>query len=318
MKKHIITLILFVLSFISFTNAQNISNISASFCDELESSNSLNITTDSAKINEICVKFINNSDKNITINVGFPDSEITNDSFKIRACKSERKIENFGQYINNPPEYVSIPSNGEITKKFYLKYPAGYEGISRGCMTYFLNNIDSDNMINVVVRKKLFIEALVGSNFQRNIEIQEAGENKFFSSNSKIKIEKEEINGGLIASFSIQNSGDIDEVFNGTGLIKNNYGVHREILFENIEIKSNSIKEVEVTLKEIPFYKGSYLIQIDGEIKPEILFNKDKIKSELKTPIKINEKTKIFIIPRNIIIGIIIFLLIIFLIKRKN
>lgn len=315
--KKIFILIWFLFLIFWYSKAESISDIQAYFCDNWES---LNITTDSAKVNEICVKFSNKSDKNIDLKIWFPDSEITNDSFKVKACKSEWKIENFWQYVISDKKNILIPAKSEIEKKIYIKFPAWYEWISRWCITYFLNNQqDPNNMINIIVRKKLFIEALVWSNFKREVSIESNSENKkLFSANPKINIKKDDLNNWIIASVSIINSWDIDELFNWTGIIKNNYWVYREFVFENTEIKAQSKKEISVSLKDIPFYKWSYIVQIKWKISPQILFNKNSLKEELKKTIQIQEQTKIFIIPRNIIIWFLLLIIIIILIIKKN
>lgn len=296
---------------------QSVTDITAKFCNSWVLTENLNITTDSAKLNEICTQFTNSSDKDISINIGFPDWAITNDSFKKKACRTESNRDNFWKYVIQKNKTITIPAQKTIIEKNHIKFPAGFEWITHGCLTYFINNTNSDsnNWVNVIVRQTSYIDILVGSKFKREIKLEKFAKTNNLWSNKKINTEFN-FDSTISIKLNFINSWDVDETFIGSWKIYDKFWFSKDFEIQETKLTSNSKTEISVNIWSLPFYWWMFKIELNWTIVPDIVFNKDSLAPKLKENITIKENTTITIIPRNIVIWIIIFLIIFFTIRK--
>lgn len=173
MKTKIITLLffffIFFLTTFSFSLAQDLQlqNINLSFCNSWETSNELDLTTKAWEKTPICIIFSNTSSKEITINVDFLDSMLTQDQpwKELRACNAaDRPKQYFANFVLNYENSITIPWNSTVQKTYQIKFPAGFKWISHWCVAY--NEIQPNNqlwksMLNIIVRKVKFIDIFV-------------------------------------------------------------------------------------------------------------------------------------------------------------
>lgn len=309
MKIKIWISIILISSFIylaSNCNWQNITDIDAVFCNSWSLTENLNFSTYSAKSNEICIQFTNTSDKDIWIKIWFPDWTLTNDSFKNRACKWEWNIQDFWKYVTQKNKTLIIPAHTTIIEKDSIKFPAWFDWIARGCLTYFLNQTNADlNQINVVVRQTSYIDILVWANFNRGISLQFFNKTNYWSTNKIINIESN-FDSTMSLALNFVNSWDIDESFSWSWKIYDNLWFSKDFEIPQTKLLANSTKKLLVNIGKLPFYWWFFKIQLNWSIDPEISFNKDYLDLNLKSAIKIQEETTIKIIPRNIIILVIV------------
>lgn len=305
------------LFFSTFVFWQSISDIDANFCNDGILSKDLTFSTNSAKLNEICTKFTNNTQKDISIKIWFPDGTITNDEYKKQACKWEWNIEDFWKYIIQKNKIVTIPAKESIIEKNYIRFPWWFSWIVHWCQTYFLDTTDSDapNLVNIVVRKRSYIDILVWWKFKREIVLERLNKVNNLWTNKKINTTFN-LDSTLSLKLSFKNSWDIDESFIWSGKIFNKFWFSKDFDIKQTKLISNSKEVLIANMGRLPFYGWVFQIQISWNIQPQIDFNKESLDSKLKDPINIEEETTIIIIPRNIIILIIVIIIMIFTIKH--
>jgi len=300
---------------------QDIWSLSASFCNDWQETKSLKISTNSAKTNEICINFSNSSDKDLTINVGYPDWEETTDEFKNKACKVEWDIWNFGQYMTDYSKSITIPARSTIIEKSHIKFPAWFEGMVHWCLTYYIKNsqkTNPENMLNIVVRKTNFIDILVWWKYKREISLLKFDKSWFFWTNKKIQTNINKTNWKLQLNIHLSNSWDVDETLNATWSISNLFWFNKTFSLKSKKIKSNSEQLISIEVWNLPFYKWSFNINLILTSEPEIIFNKSNLPENLKSKITIKEFTKITIIPYSLIWRIILILWLFFIFKKTN
>ncbi len=309
------TFALYIL-FYSFAFWQSVTDITASFCNSWNITSGLNFSTNSAKLNEICTQFTNNTEKDIAIKIWFPDWTITNDNFKNRACKWEWKTQDFWQYIIQKNKWLVIPSKQTIKEKTYIRFPAWFAGIVHGCMTYFLDaTTTTTNLVNVVVRQTSFIDILVWSNFKREIILKDFDKLNNWWWNKKLNTEFN-FDSTISLKLNFINNWDVDELFIWSWKIYDNLWFSKTFEISQIRLSANSTKDFSINIWSLPFYGWFFKIEVNWNITPEILFNKDSLDPKLKEIIIVQEETTIKVIPWNIIIWIIIFVTIFFLIRH--
>ena len=295
---------------------QDITSISAIFCNDSIPTENLKISTDSAKTNEICTQFTNTSDKNISIRIWFPDWTITNDSFKNKACKSEWRKEDFWQYVKQNSKTLIVPAHQTITEKNSIRFPAWFSWIVHGCMTYFLDqtNADSTNSVNVVIRQTSYIDVLVGWKFKRDLNLQKFYNTSNRGTNRKINTEFN-IDSTISLKLNFVNNWDINEYFEWSWKIYNSLWFSKDFRIWQTQLPANTTKKLSINIGNLPFYWWFFNIQINWNAQPEILFNQNSIDNKLKDQIQITEETTIMVIPWNIIIWIMVFIVTFFLVR---
>lgn len=296
---------------------QSISDISTKFCNDWMLLEDLIFSTNSAKLNEICTQFTNNTNQDISIKIGFPDGAITNDEYKKQACRWEWNIENFWKYVIQKNKILTIPAQQSIIEKNHIRFPAWFSWIVHGCQTIFLDETSTDktNLVNIVTRKTSYIDILVWWNFKREINTQFFNRVNNLGTNKKINTSFN-LDSSLSLKLNFINSWDIDEFIQWSWTISNNFWFSKEFTIQQTKISSNSTEILNINIGNLPFYWWFYKIQINWKIEPKIDFNKNSLDSRLKESININEETTITVIPWNIVIWIIILIIMIFTVKQ--
>lgn len=164
MKKLIIILILFSISSYTITMAQNnsILDVSVKFCNQNHITKSLEIESISGQREEICMQFINSSNKDILVWYEFVDWVKTEDSYNARACNNTAIDSKFNSFFQSWSKEIKIWANSIFTQRDYIIVPYELTGTLNWCLTYFaLSDQDktkNPEMINVLVRKASFID----------------------------------------------------------------------------------------------------------------------------------------------------------------
>jgi len=323
LKKNIISWIfglLFTAFFFNFVSGQEIITgqefsiwkFDWKFCNGWILSNDLAIITDSAKNNEICVSLTNKYGTEIMVNMWFVDGELTNDQFRLKACKNEWKIQNFAQYIVWEQWSFLIPWSGVITKTYNIVFPAWFSWVVHGCLVYYLSNSTQTlGGLRILTRKTNFIDAIVWWVFQRSVKFLPF---QWEFPPSKIKVYKK--NNEIFIQAHLINTWDVDEDLILSWILLNKLWYHKSFLFSKT-LRSNWDIIISWSLWKLPFYKWFYKIQLKWEAQAKIAFSKDALPDKLKLPMVISEQKIVFFMPRVIILIVIGTIIIIFVIYNK-
>lgn len=290
----------------SFVSADDsiIGNVSVRFCNEGDAKKELNLIADTNKDYNICMEFYNTNSKPIKIKYGFVDGTLTNDELQKKACTTDI-TKDFGQYVTQDNEMVTIPANGSIKENASVNFPAWMNGMVNGCLIYTpvdekteQENKGNNNAatFDIIVRKASFINALVWGQVIRNIETKE-----WFRTES---------NNILSIFIPVYNEGNIEENVTFEGELSNIFGYKHEIK-ETKKISSNSSYVLSSEINDLPRYKCFFTLK--GTVSSEwaVEFNTDLASQDLTTK-EIPVEMTIFIIPRLlilIIVGMIILIL---------
>ncbi len=187
MKKNIFFVVLWLLVipwlsvFAQSTNSPkdttDIKEIKARYCNDPTNPNarSLFIDTKTDVSSEICIDFVNTSNKTAHIGINFVDATVTNDESQNKACLPEWSKENFWKYVSNYPENVTIKPNDRTRITASINFSWWYAWASYGCLTFHsLDEVQksegvSDNMFTIMSRVGSFIDAFVDWKFVINL-----------------------------------------------------------------------------------------------------------------------------------------------------
>lgn len=317
MKKYLSLLAVFIATIISgsfLVSADDLTDISLSYCDT--TGNILNYTLDPGTTKDICYTLNNNSAKDLIIKVNFIDGTYTNDQRQNRACLSEDAKENFGQYVtqySNEVTLTSWESRQEIAK---LSYPKWTDGQYHGCVTYTVTQATKDASASsnfaILIRKAKFIDVMVGKLTQNIwgwlifVDFTPT-EWTNLSTNQKIRVYVDPSDNSYTIQLHIKNIWNAEENFAITGVVSNAL-TYKRTFTEQRKILKGEEFIIAWKLNEIPLYDFTVDVQLAHTPNKETLF--------------IHEKTHIFIF--NIItyitlIGLLLLIIIlIFLFKRKK
>lgn len=313
MKKLLLFILpLFLLFAWVFAQETTIWDISVEFCNGDNITKSLAMVLDSGKEWEICMEFSNYSENDINIKYWFVDGVITADKYKSKACKNESDKTNFGQYVTQDVDSINIPSKTKVKQKAYIKFPAGLTGMVNGCLTYFVSdasdttNIDSA-MFDVLVRKASFIDVLVGWELSRSLKLS--------NENGAIKSFYDKEKDVLVLEVVLENEGTVNEWVIMDVKVSNIFGYYSVASGEVIKALSDDKSVLRMEIKDIPWYKGLFNIDMNISSTPDFDFDPDSIPEEMKEEIMIQAETSIFVFPWMIVYGLIGLIILIILIK---
>ena len=260
MQKTLIITILALITLSTITTAQNIWDIQASFCNQDEINSELDIITTANLDTDICIKFQNNSIKNSTIALNFTDGALTPQWSK--ACLSPEKPKtNFGQYIQDYTETITISGWTHIEQHFNIKYPVWFSGVSHGCLWYYIQNKDEIWWwIWLVFRKTHSIDILVW----------------WTEINSDILFKNIYLTGDLVSNritIDIENNWNINQEISISWTISNLFGFKQDFTIPTKTLLANSDITINTDILNIPNYKWLFKINTNLNYKPKFNFD---------------------------------------------
>lgn len=158
----------------------------------------------------------------MTIKLSFVDGTYTNDQRQNKACLSDADIENFGKYVTDYEQIVTLKAGETIKKEAKLRYPEGMDGLYHGCVVYSV--VESQEAeastaatsFSILMRRAKFIDVIVGNPEnakERGIILEEFtdadGEN--ISRNRKIRIYKDNSDNTYVMQIKVKNVSPVEQ-----------------------------------------------------------------------------------------------------------
>jgi len=333
-KKFIFSLLLFIFSFSFYVFGAGIGDVSLVFCQwepineswtNINNTKDLKTSVDGGKEKDICMQLTNNSNKDMVLKMNFVDATITNDSFKMKACKDESQVKTFWQYIDWPKESFLLPSKSTIEKHATMKFPEGYGWVAFGCVTYFqsaaLESTGTD-MFQVMVRKANFIEVAVSWNIALGLEMLDIKNELSFpnlSDSPKIWVFFDESEKNLIIHAGVKNVWTVPQSVIITGIINNIFGYEKIFLSDSTTVLPGESLIHRSSVENMPFYWWPFFVDIDVDYIPIYENATDVSIGNTKVFNNLNFSVSVFVMSFYIRIMVwIIFIVILFALFKKS
>ena len=273
---------------------QNIWNITARFCSGDNNLPSLTLMADGGIEYEICINFFNSMTSDAQIDYSFVDWVITADEYQNKACTIS-DMTNFGQFVRQEENSVTVPAKWYIQQKAYVKFPAWVAWVVNGCLVYSLSeekaewneSTDSEEgqaMLSVQLRKASFIDAIVGWDIYRDLSLKWKIKTKFDRKDKVLNI-----------FFPLNNKWNVNENVSVDWEISNRFGYNNSISQDNKIIISDSDFSIRVSVDNIPRYRLFYHIEWNLTSNSDLNIDSSLLNESLRTPIVIPFSFTIFI-----------------------
>lgn len=315
-KIWVLMLSLFVFVLPVFAQDATVWDVEVQFCNNDEKTKNLSMVLEWWIENEICMDFYNYSNNDVTLKYGFVDGTIAVGDTPKKACKNEWEWEEFGQYVTQDTDTITVLAWETVRQKAKIKYPAGFSGMINGCLTYSIvwneSNIgNDDNMFTILVRRAKFIDVLVGGELKRNIQ---------FSDDNSLSYSFDSKANQFVINISLNNAWNVDENLKISWVVSNSFGYNKEILVENIKVLSDSKKDIQIVVDELPWYKLAYKADLTLVWTPEFAFDPATLPDSVKEPITIHLSLDMFQFPWIILVyvllGVVFIVIVCFLAKH--
>ncbi len=269
--------------------ADDLANVSLNYCTA--SDNVLQYQIDPGAETWICYTLSNASKKPVTIKLSFVDGTYTNDQRQNKACLSDADIENFGKYVTDYEQIVTLKAGETIKKEAKLRYPEGMDGLYHGCVVYSV--VESQEAeastaatsFSILMRRAKFIDVIVGNPEnakERGIILEEFtdadGEN--ISRNRKIRIYKDNSDNTYVMQIKVKNVSPVEQdvvitwVASNILMYKNTFLETRKILKGESLLISKKIDRVpaynlsiKLNISNTPFSFGNAQEPVIGHLK---------------------------------------------------
>lgn len=284
--KKLLALCVVVCTLWGFAIADDLAYVSFDYCDTPE--NTLQVQVDPGVETGVCYTLSNGSNNTVTVKLSFVDGTFTNDERQNKACLSDIDVENFGQYMSEYDEFITLKPGEAIKKEAKVMYPKWMDWLYYGCAVYSIVEKPSwekkAGNFTILMRRAKFIDVIVGdpANAQeRGIIFEEftAEDGKNLSRNPRIRIYQDSSDGKYIMQIKVKNISRVQQDVIITWLVKNilmyknNFVESRKILkgesllitkkFETIPTYNLKIK---LTASNTPFTFGDQ-IPVIGTLK---------------------------------------------------
>lgn len=305
--------------------ADDLADVSLGYCDTPEKT--LQYQIDPGAETGICYMLSNASKKPVTIKLSFIDGTFTNDQWQNKACLSDADVENFGKYVTDYDQLITLKAGETIKKEAKLRYPEGMDGVYHGCVVYsVVEKADKQAStagasFSILMRRAKFIDVIVGnpeSAKERGIILEEFtdADGVNLSRNHKIRIYKDASDNMYVMQIKVKNVSPIEQNVVVTWIASN------ILMYKNTFVEARKILKGEsllITKKidEIPSYNLSVKLNISNT--PFTLNNQEPVVWHLKESTVIvirNVITFITVIGLLLLIGIVI--LLVKDLKKKN
>ncbi|MCX6824835.1 MAG: hypothetical protein NTY80_01305 [candidate division SR1 bacterium] len=324
MKKYLgsFLFLLFVCGcYFASVQASSLKDVSLEYCDTTNST--LNYIINPEVQTGICYILKNVSNEPVIMKINFIDGTFTNDKRQNKACLDESTKENFGQYVTQYSDIVTLTGGESKIENAKLLYPKGMDGQYHGCITYSVVDMPvgetgvSSNF-TILMRKAKFIDVLVGhpEDLIGSVGLKDFSTpgSKNLSPNSKIRIYQDPGDNKYVIEITVQNIGGVEENIVITGVVSN-FLTYKNTFVETRRLLKGQEFIITKKLDEIPNFNLHVDIQLSyTPVIPGITDIAPKTTS-------FHESASIFII--NIItiatvIGILLVVLIIVLLIRST
>lgn len=227
----------------------------------------MDIITNSDQDTDICVLFKNNSSQDTTLTINFIDW-MKNENIGKSCGIPEDPNTNFAKFIKDFDHDVFLQGNSEVEKHYTIHYPAWYEWISHGCISYEIKNEEEPSQwIRSIYRITHSIDIMVWwSQVKPKLVISDIYLS-WHDKNQKIVVE-------------LANKWNIDQKITLTGTIKNRFWYEWNFETPGTTIPANS--EITLISNEIsiPNYKWFFIIK--SNLTNDPIFDFDVTNSNLK------------------------------------
>ncbi|HMS91446.1 MAG TPA: hypothetical protein PKC87_04455 [Candidatus Absconditabacterales bacterium] len=296
---------------------QAFSNLRVRHCDDGLESEKLttksSLTLDGNETKTLCNVFINDSNVDITVKYTYVEASIGNSGLPNCSINGGK----FAALISTPePTSFVIPAKSHIVRKDNMFLPPGMnEGIIRGCLGYGIESIKGIEdkrveMFKIENRKVILYEVLIGgvANIKNAVSL-EAQKSNVFITNKNIKV-LSNTGGGLVISATIKNSGNVDQIVNLTGEIRNFLGFEKIFSIKDKKIGPFQTVELPIDINNIPSYKGIFDVKMTISYVPSLSFEGFDLPEEVLKGGSFYETGKFFIFSRYAVAVLAIVLLI--------
>lgn len=288
----------------------NLGDILVRFCNDEETISKwwtkvLQWETNAGEEYEICMLLSNTSLENVTIGLNFVDGTVTADAEQRKACQPEGSTTQFGRYVNIDAREFEIEAGKTLQTYATIIFPLGYAGMSYGCVTSQLLNIESqqdpDSMFQIVSRRANFIDIFVDGKIELGLDIQKFQEDPFkknLTNSEELAVFLDQVDGKYYASVSLSNPGTVKQnsVFDLT--ITDILGKEYTFPWNEASILPNQGTTMLVDISEVvQWYQGSFTATIDITYTPAFEFQSDKITKEMYEPKNMKLESSFLLIP---------------------
>lgn len=312
MKRKFLSWLLAWLCVVSFTFAQNTTvwDVSLRFCNNDTETKNLSLVLEWGKEEEICMDFVNTSNADVTIKYGFVDWTVAQWETPKKACMDEWVKDEFGQYVSQDTDTITILAWESVRQKAKIKYPSWFSGMVNGCLTYYVADAqqsiaDDDSMFSILVRRATFVDVLVWWELSRNIKLAEKN-----SVSSHFDKDTE----NFVIDVNLSNLWNVDENVSISWLVSNSFGYEKVIQLWDVKVASDSEQTIQIEIDDLPRYKLSYHADLTLTSMPEIPFDTSSLSEDITGPVTINVAVDLFQFPRMILLYVIWWLVVILLI----
>jgi len=317
-----------------FSMAVSIGDVDVDFCHPIEQSdgsikatqNRLNLSMDANEEKEICIDFTNKSSALVSLYAWFVDGTLTNDDLKSKACKSEWKIQNFGQFVKWLNETFLIKPGETVRKHATIEFPKWMWWQILGCLTYYLDVPKSDQnqwMLSLLVRKANFIDILLSWDFSVGLEFLEYDlaediDIEYLGTNPKVK-SYFDVDWSLKFEMFLENLGTVPQELVLTGKLTNIFGYQKDVILAQRTLPGQEGFSLIWKVEKLPFYGWPFKFEVEVDYAVPADFNVELLDDSQLWIRYIVESSKLMVFSWFIvIIVVIIVLLIIFLIYRRK
>ncbi len=303
--------------------AGDIGNITVRFCEEDGSLfKSVSYEIESEEEKEVCLKIFNDHQDNAHVAIDFVDGTVTNDESQYKACKLWHEKQNFWQFVTIDHPVVIIPGKWSVEKRFTLKYPDGFAGMSYGCVvTQIVNpdNIEGAGMFSIELRKGSFVDFYVKGEIKLDLHFStpEKEFGKDIASHAHSYVATNVANEGLASIVLLANSGNISQE---ATLYKTTYTWFGEKREENLGVRKIFPWDTARVITPVPleFWEKGLITEVyHVDYTPVFDYNSDHITEEMKQEKHHVFTTRYLVIPWEMIGMVMAFVLFVVYAVRK-
>lgn len=291
MKKLLLAIFGFAFAFVSITHAQgfDLGYVDLNFCD---GQNQLHVQASWGTQTWFCFTLTNLSNSAGSIKIGLVDWEMSVWEHSVKACKTTSdgyftkfvtlswdmadvgKSESWNIQTKSDSDIIALPPLGSVTQYWFINIPSWFVGMLNGCITLTVSegNANDEGMFQIVNRKANTIDIEVTGDYVSSlwlIDMKNYSWDKWklnasniVSSPAKILVTHNKDVDSLVIGMG--NTGFVNEQFQISATIKTWFGkfIQNNIVLASGVLYWQDSMVIEYPIKDLPFYKGKYLVEI--------------------------------------------------------
>lgn len=289
--------------------------ISFWFCNEWNDrlSSNLNYAVQSGKPFKVCSTFYNGANEDITINIRIVDQWYTAQWDKTCIYDSTNIQKFMNQEDLQDLESITLPAGEYVTKEFELLFPIGVEWKQSACYTFYIPKESSSEWVSIsaIINKFSFMDFFVWWMDDIKNEIKINNIQTYLDGNKDLNLD-----------FTLSNEWNLEDEVIIVWEVTNIFWFKKEFTIEWkwIQLAPGKSTPVSATLWSLPTYGGLFNIKLNITATP--FFSYDISKSNID-PNLLEEKvftvtTTYFQMPWMMLIVVAMFIIILYLLFRKN